>query len=37
MLRPPIGLVWEERKLVIGKRIKRNLKRRQVITLDLLR
>ena len=34
MLRPPVGLGWEQRSLVIGKKTKKSLKKRQIINLN---
>lgn len=36
MLRPPIGLSWDEKHLILGKKTKKALKERQIITEDLV-
>ena len=34
MLRPPIGLSWEDKNFIIGKKIKYSLKKRQILNRD---
>ena len=34
MLRPPIGLSWEDKSLIIGKKTKHSLKKRQILNQD---